>query len=396
MVYRSHAMAREWVKQGHAVTIVASGYSHFRWAQPDFTGRVGEEWLDGVRTLWLRTPRYTASSNIGRVLSMIAYTAQCQWLSLPLGAHYDIVMCSSPHPFSIYPAYKFTQRYRARLIYDIRDLWPLTLKLLGNISVKHPFIRLMQRAEDFACRHADLVTSVPQNAGPYLASRGLPRERFLPIANGALLEPPNQEHLPSIHATALEAIRQRATCIVAYAGTLGTANAMSDVIHAMARVSQGVHIVIVGDGNERQSLIRLADELGVRDRVHLLPPLSRSQVQQFLKEADIGYAGTNHSPLYEYGASLTKLNDYMIASLPVVYAVGDKGNPIEASGAGICCKASDIEAIAESISYLAAQTKQFRHQMGERGRLWCLRNQLVSEQVRRILATLANLPRRNA
>jgi len=396
MVYRNHAIAREWVKQGHGVTIVASAYSHFRRAQPKFKGRIGEEWLDGVRNLWLRTPAYAGSSNIGRVLSMISYTVQCMWLPLPLEAHYDVIMCSSPHPFSIYPAFKLAQRHQARLIYDIRDLWPLTLKLLGNISAKHPFIRLMQHAEDFACRRADLVTSVPQNAGPYLASRGLPKERFLPIPNGATFEASTSEPLPTEHVTTLQFVRQHASCIVAYAGTLGTANAMSDVIRAMAHVPESVHMVILGDGNERKLLLSLASELGLGSRIHLLPPVSRSQAQQFLEYVDIGYAGTNHSPLYQYGASLTKVNDYMLAGLPVVYAVGDSGNPIEISGAGVCCQAGDIKAIAESISYLSTRPKQFLRQLGERGRCWCLKHQQVSVHAQRILETLAALPKRNA
>ncbi|MCR2730922.1 glycosyltransferase WbuB, partial [Salmonella enterica] len=76
-----------------------------------------------------------------------------------------------PHPFAIYPAARLARRYGARLIYDIRDLWPLTPILLGNYSQRHPFIRLLQAAEDYACRHADLVTAVPRNAEAYLRGR---------------------------------------------------------------------------------------------------------------------------------------------------------------------------------------------------------------------------------
>jgi hypothetical protein len=50
MEYRCHYLAREWVRSGHRVTIVAAAHSHVRSRQPAIDGRFT---LQGV---WVRLP----------------------------------------------------------------------------------------------------------------------------------------------------------------------------------------------------------------------------------------------------------------------------------------------------------------------------------------------------
>ncbi|HYG45239.1 MAG TPA: glycosyltransferase family 4 protein [Bordetella sp.] len=394
MVFRNYAMAREWVRQGHDVTIVASGYSHVRQRQPEFKGRVGSQLIDGVRYLWLWGPRYPQGGQLGRVASMAAYTLQCLLLPLPLQAHYDVVIGSSPHPFTVYPAARLARRYGARLVFDIRDLWPLTPIHLGNASPRHPFIRLLQAAEDYGCRHADLVTAVPHNAEAYLQSRGLAPGRFLAIGNGALHDDTPSAPLPETHAALLHQLRERAAFILGYAGTLGTANSMEVAVDALARANPRVHLVMMGDGACRAALQQQAERLGCRHRVHFLAPVARRQVASFLAQVDAAYVGLHASPLYAYGASLTKLNDYMLASVPILYSVGDNNNPVEAARAGVCCPPGDPAAIGAAIDRLQAMPASSLRAMGAAGRQWCLAHHMVASQVRLILETLQQLPAR--
>ena len=394
MVFRNYAMAREWVLQGHRVTIVACAYSHFRHKQAVMRSRVQEEMLDGIRYVWVWGPRYSQASSLGRVASMAAFTLQCLALPLPLDDRYDVVVCSSPHPFAIYPAARLARRYGARLIYDIRDLWPLTPVLLGNYSPRHPFIRLLQAAEDYACRHADLVTAVPRNAEAYLLGRGLESGRFLPVSNGAILDDTPADPLPPSHVDLLRGLRQAGHFVIGYAGTLGVANAMDGAITAISRCPKNIHLVMLGDGGSRTALAEQAQSAGCLDRVHFLSPVSRRQVKEFLANVDVGYVGGRRSPLYEYGASVTKLNDYMLARLPILYAVGDPENAVELSGAGFSCAPDDLDQQAMLMQRLAQMPHAELTALGETGYRWCLENQLVSTQAALVLTTLQATPTR--
>jgi len=174
MVLRNYNWAKTLVDMGYEVTVVASSFSHSRQTQPEANkGWITEENIDGIRYLWLWGPRYSAQSSLGRVFSMFVFVLQLFFPDKRLKENYDVVVLSSPPPFGIYPAYRLAKKKQAKLIFDVRDLWPLTLKELGGYSARHPFVWLMQKAEDYACRNADLVTAVARNSENYLKSRGL-------------------------------------------------------------------------------------------------------------------------------------------------------------------------------------------------------------------------------
>ncbi len=388
MVFRNYSWAREWVRQGHEVTIVTSSFTHSRSMNPEIRGRIGEEMIDGIRYIWVWGNRYNYSNPVARLLAMGVFTLQCLLLPLPVKKDFDLVISSSPHPFTIYPAKLYAKKCTAKLIYDIRDLWPLTLIKLGKISERNPVIVMMSWAEKFACRHADLVTAVPRNCENYLRKQGLPAGKFLPVANGALMD---QEELPlpETHRNFMQKLKKKGVFIVGYAGTLGLSNALHILIEAAAKTDKKIHVILMGHGGYADDLKMQAEKLGVADRVHFLPPVMRTQVQPFLRGIDLAYVGLEDTPLYQLGASLTKLNDYMLAAKPTLYAGNDPGNAIEASGAGFICPPADVSKIAELLNHAASMPPSELRTLGEKGHDWLLQNNLVSQQLKQILAKIA-------
>lgn len=396
MVFRNYALAKAWVSQGHEVTIVASSFSHSRTTQPETGGRVSEELIDGIRYIWVAGNKYKQAGTFGRVISMGLYTLQTYLMSLPLDKCYDVVIASSPTPFSIYPAAKYAKKFNAKLVYDIRDLWPLTLKEVGSVTGRHPFIKLMQRAEDYACKQADLVLAVPRNCENYLKQHGLADGRFLHIGNGAVEDSSvDNPSLPSNHLQLFDALAKKDAFIVGYAGAIGQANALHTLVDTLSIVPKNTHVVLMGHGALIDEIRLKAKELNVEDRLHFLPSVSRDMVVSFLDKVHIAYAGTKKKRLYEYGASLTKLNDYMLSAKPILYAVGDPGNPIELSGCGINCEAENQQQIAEGLKTLRRMPADELENMGKKGRNWCLENQMVSAQAKLILEVLEHTPPRS-
>lgn len=66
-------------------------------------------------------------------------------------------------------------------------------------------------------------------------------------------------------------------------------NAIDDVIRAMSLIDKTIdaHFMIFGDGPERQSLQTLAEELGIKERVHFLGEISNTKVAPALRASDI-------------------------------------------------------------------------------------------------------------
>jgi glycosyltransferase involved in cell wall biosynthesis len=388
MVFRNYVWAHEWVKQGHEVTIVASGFAHSRNENPKTTGRITQEWIDGIRYIWVWGNRYKQSDIVGRLISMSVFMAQCLLLPLPVQNDFDIVIASSPHPLSIYAARMFARRNRAKLVYDIRDLWPLALMQHGNSSSRNPVIMLMAHAEKYACRHADLVAAVPQNCEPYLRTRGLPPGKFLAVANGITEGQDRKESLPAKHAQLFDRLQRDNYFTVGYAGAMGVANALHALIEAVAKANSNIHAIFVGQGGHLDKLKTLAKTLNIADRVHFLDPVSRAQVASFLEKIDVAYLGLENKPIYKLGTSPTKLNDYMVAAKPVLYACGDAGSGVELSSSGIVCEPENAAQIADALNRFSKMTHDQLQEMGQSGREWILKNRLASEQAKQILSAL--------
>lgn len=389
MVLRNYNWAKTLVDMGHEVTVVASSFSHSRQAQPMTKGRITEENIDGIRYLWLWGPRYSGQSALGRVLSMFVFVLQLFFPDKRLKEKYDVVVLSSPPPFAMYPAYWLAKRQKAKLIYDIRDLWPLTLKELGGYSARHPFIWLMQKAEDFACRKADLVTAVPQNSEDYLKGRGLKADRFMPVGNGLLdTKGHKSAPLPSELRQSLSAIKQQAGLVVGYTGALGLANSMDTLLYAAAKTDDNIHILIIGGGPELEALKQLSQDLAIENRVHFAGSVSPDQVAACLEFMDVTYVGLLNRQFYKFGASLTKLNDYMNAAKPIIYAAEDLHNAVEQSGCGICCPAENPRAAAEALMEMAGLSASDRRDLGEKGRLWLHENNMVPAQMAALLSAI--------
>jgi len=173
MVLGHYYLAREWVKMGHDVTIIAASFAHTRFRQPEVAKRkICEEYIDGIRYVWIPCPVYDASSRFGRVRNIMSFVFKTWFFRLPL-KKIDLVIASSHHPFAIFPARKIAQTWKTKLVFEVRDLWPLTLIEIGGVNRTHPFIRAMQWAEDFAYRQADYVVSVLSNAKEYMTQHGM-------------------------------------------------------------------------------------------------------------------------------------------------------------------------------------------------------------------------------
>jgi len=392
MVFGHYYLAREWVRRGHTVTIVASSFVHTRHQQPELKGLVTTETIDGIRYIWLRNFRYAPLSRLGRVANILGFTAMT-WLAKSAYGRCDAVVCSSHHPLPIYTAAYIARRDRARLVFEVRDLWPLTLIELGSASPRHPLIALMQKAEDYAYARADAVVSVLPQSKDYMMSRGMAGEKFIYIPNGVPGERKDEgtppPRLPFVHRKVLSELKAQGRRLIGYTGRIGLAQVLDAAVLSLRRVKDPRWaLVVLGMGPHRDRLRQIAAEAGVADRLFVLEPVPQPQVAEFLGSMDIAYLGLQDKPLFRYGVSPTKLNDYLLAERLVIAAINARVEAIEYSGAGVVC-APEEHAIAAAIDRLGSLPDAERAAMGRRGRAWLIEHRSYEALAGRFMEVLS-------
>jgi len=377
MEYRPFYLAREWSKAGHDVTIAAASFSHVRITQPVFSGKMSEEEINGIRYMWMKTPEYSGNG-AGRAFNIAAFVSRLlsaapkiAWKIAP-----DAVIASSTYPLDIVPARRIARLSRAKLIYEVHDLWPLSPIVLGGMSRFHPFIMVMQWAENRAYQWSDRVVSLLPLAKDHMMEHGMAGEKFAYVPNGILAEDWESvaTALPEEHERTLSDLKSRGKFLVCYAGAHGLANSLESFIGAANLLKdEAVQLVLVGDGPEKRRLVELACRLKQTEKVSFLPSVPKTVMPEILGRMDALFISLQKCGLFKYGISPNKLLDYMMAGKPVINAVEAGNDPVSEAGCGISVPAEDPSAIARAVSVLMRLGDAERAEMGLRGREYVIR-----------------------
>ena len=375
MEYRPYYLAREWVKQGHCVTILGASFSHLRQNQPKVERDFQEEDIDGIKYVWFKTPEYGGS--IARIKNIIVFLWKLRKNVKKIAKLYEpnLVIASSTYPLDNIPAHKIAVAANAKYCYEIHDLWPLSPMLIGGYSKYHPFIWAMQYGEDYAYKHVDKVVSLLWNAEDHCKERGLASGKFVCIPNGYNPDEWSDEKfelpLPEDHQTAFDSLSGKT--IVGFAGGFAASGSVDTLVNAAVflKDSYNIHFVLVGKGPEKAKYESIISVKELKN-VSILPPVPKPLIPALVSHFDIVSIGGLHSVLHKYGTSPNKLTDCMLSSKPVVYSIDEPGCLVERVGCGVRVEAENAEQLAKTIDMLANYTPEERVEMGKRGRDYAL------------------------
>jgi glycosyltransferase involved in cell wall biosynthesis len=388
MEYRPYYLAREWVRSGHRVQMLAASHSHVRAHQP----APGDDVIDGLAYRWYPTPPY-AGNGLGRVMNIASFLRQVWADTRHWVDHFrpHVVIASSTYPMDIWVARRIARQAGAKLVYEVHDLWPLSPIELTGMSPRHPFALLCQAAEHAAYRDADVVVSMLPKVQEHMASHGLDLRKLHIVPNGITLDEwqGEPEALREDVAQALAAARASGATVVGYAGSMGLPNALDNLLHATALIKdQPLQFVLVGSGHEQERLMKRVQAQGLK-QVCFLPPIPKSQVPSFLAGVDLAFIGWQRVPIYRFGIAPNKLMDYMMARCAVLHAVEAGNDPVAEASAGLTVEPESPTALAQGLLALAALSAQERQAMGERGRQFVLAHHTYPVLAQRFLDAVA-------
>lgn len=370
MEYRPYYLAKEWVKMGHQVTLVGASFSHLRIQQPVVTTNKDfeEETVEGINYIWIKTPAY--ESTFARIQNIFVFVCKLWKYSRKISEFVkpDLVVASSTYPLDIYPARKIAKTAGAKLCYEVHDLWPLSPKLIGGYSSWHPFIIVMQLAENYAYKHVDKVISLLWNSEQHMREHGLAEGKFKCIPNGYCKEDWEnlnlKEEIPQTHKLLFKQLENK--IIVGFAGGFAASGSLDTLVKAAALLKEhdNLAFVFVGKGPEQEYLEKLVKERSLAN-TFFLPAVKKIQIPRIVAYFDVAFIGGIHSFLHKYGTSANKLTDYMLSAKPIIQAIDEPNSVIERVKCGICVEAENERLVADAILELTGMTREKREKMGE-------------------------------
>lgn len=373
MEFRPYYLAREWVKTGNKVMIIGGSYSHLRKQQPE----TDKETVEGIEYRWIPIKPYKGNG-LGRIRSMFDFVRKL-WFGYKkyIGDFKpDVVIASSTYPLDIYPARKIAKRFGSKLVYEVHDLWPLSPMELGGYSKNHPFIRVMQAAEDYCYRHSDKVVSLLPNALDHMKERGMAEEKFVYIPNGFDPEEWNtSRNAPEEVMNRINNLKNEGKFVLMYAGGHAISNALDFFLDAMLSLKDNHKIVavMIGNGQEKSRLQQRVKDEKINN-VIMLSTVPKKDIPSVLALADCLYIGWKKNPLYRFGICPNKLLDYMMSGKPIIHSVAAPNDWVKDGKCGISIDAENAELLAEVIKQMSEKTEEEINTLGVNGKIFCQSN----------------------
>lgn len=386
MIFRHYYLSKELIKYGYNVTIITASYSHFLNKLPQINGKFTLENIDGINYVWIKVPHYKNSQDKKRVLKWFLFTYSL--FNLPLSKLYkpDVIIASPSETLPVYPSYKLSKKFKSKLIFEVRDIWPLTIIQLGGYSPNNPFIKILKYCEKIGIEKSDLIISVLPNYGDYLKSEGY-NKNFVYLPNGINLE--EFETVENLDRKFQEIIPLN-KFIVGYTGKIGISNAVHYLVEAGKLLKQykDISIIIVGDGSEKNKLV---EQTKGYENIIFLPSLPKSQVQSILKKFNLCYIGLPKKSIFKFGVSPNKLFEYMYAGKPILYSIDSGISLVDKANCGLTIEPENPNSIVNGILRFYRMPENERIEMGKNGKNYVLENHTYEIIGKKLINIIENI-----
>jgi len=177
------------------------------------------------------------------------------------------------------------QRVLAELRPDVVQTWLFAANVYGRLAARRagvPHLIACERCVDLwkswwhfwmdrrLARITDRIIVNSSGVRGFYVQHGIPEEKIKVIPNGIMIPQPE---MVSREAMLAELGLPRDARLIGLVGRLWPQKGVRDAIWAadlLKRIRSDVHLLIIGDGPEREALIRYRNNIEIQDRVHFL------------------------------------------------------------------------------------------------------------------------------
>ncbi len=362
---RTSEHCRQWVKDGHRVTVVTCAPNHPRGTvYPGYRNAfVAREEQDGITVIRVWTYVTANEGFFKRTLNYVSYMISAILVS-PWLPKVDVVISTSPQFFNGLAGYVVSRLKQTPWVLEIRDLWPESILAVGAIT-NRTIIRLLEWLELFAYRHADRIVPVTDAFQRYIQNKGIPAEKITVIKNGADLS----LYQPVIgHNPLTTSLKLENKFVAAYFGTHGMAHHLDTILDAAQHLRDhpDILLLLAGDGAERQRLLARKDALGLTN-VLMLEQQPKDHMPWLWALSSVSLVLLKKSDLFKTVIP-SKIFESMAMEKPIILGVeGESAEIVRAAQAGYCIEPENAEELATRLLELYKVPERCT-QFGENGR----------------------------
>ena len=379
---RGWLLMEEFSRKGHKAVVITSQNDSYDHENKTKSYSFSKE---NIKIVIIKTVKYYSSKSLKRIISWFDFELNLFRLDKKFLPNPDIIIISSLSLLTILNGIYLKKKYGCKLVFEVRDIWPLTLVELGGYSNYNPLIKLLAFIEKIGYEKSDIIVGTMPNLSEHVRKiLGYNKPvYFIPMGVNKSMLKNRKIETPEYIKCHLKTDDFN----IVYAGTFGMTNSLSTFFKAaeIFKAYPKIRFVIFGDGNLRKSYIK---RYGYLPNLIYFNKVQRNLVQCFLSYADVLYFSVFKSKVYDYGQSANKFIDYMISGKPIIASYNGYYSMINEANCGYFIPAENVNALVNKIKELIKVPKSERNIMGARGRSWLIKNRKYEKLAADYLAFL--------
>lgn len=286
----------------------------------------------------------------------------------------DVIMCESPPLFLGYSALYLKRKKKAKLIFNVSDLWPESAEKLGVVTNKW-MLKLAYNLEAKLYSKSVLVSGQTQGICKSINER-FPEVKTYWLPNGVDVSYYNPSTVTGNWRR--ENGFQDNDVLFLYAGIIGLAQGLEIILSAAEKVMlrqaqhpefKHIKFILLGSGPEKEKLQAIQTEKQLTN-VYFFDAVSKTQMPYIVQASDVSIIPLRKLELF-LGAIPSKIFENLAMEKAVILAVDGEARELFVNQ-GKCALYSEPENIEDLVKnvLLLANDSSLRKQLGQKGRLY--------------------------
>ena len=362
--FRCNDIAFELVRRGYQVTVLTAipDYPQGKYYDGYSLFKKRCEKIQGVKVI--RVPIIPRGN--GRALRMVLNYASGTFFLLLYALYqalfhkFDCIFVHQTSPaFVALPGVLVKKMQHIPMDLWILDMWPQSLVAGG---IHSPWIyRKVDAMMDFIYRNSAIIHISSLGFRKLLRARGVPDEKITYL--------PNWSDDSIVHAPQMEIPSLPSGFIVMFAGNLGEAQNLENVLAAAALLKdqKEIHWVFLGNGRKKTWMEQFVIQNHLSDTVHLLGRFPIEMMATFFKKADVMLVSLADEVVFNLTLP-AKVQAYMSCAKPIVAMLKGEGEEIiKRAGCGWSIDPDKPSQLAKAVLEMHAMSKEALNQLGSNG-----------------------------
>ncbi len=346
---RTYEHAKEWTKDKDVEVTIITCFPNFPHGKvyDGYKNRLYQkENIDGIEVIRVWSYITSNSGFLKRVLDYVSFGMMAFFVGL--FTKHDIIIATSPQFFTTWAAWGISKIKRKPWIFELRDLWPESIKTVGAMK-QGKMIEFLEKVEIGLYRSCDKVVAVTDAFKTNLINRGIDSNKIDVVTNASNMElfyPRKKDE------KLLCELKLKDKFVVGYIGTHGMAHSLNFIVKSITNIEdKNMHFLFIGDGAMKKTILKIASDLSLQN-ITFLDPVVKEDVPKYLSVCDVSLAPLKKEENFKTVIP-SKIFEASAMKKPTLLGVqGQAQEIVEKYGAGVCFEPENEMDFIEKLNLL--------------------------------------------